>query len=473
MTEERKQELAELLKEARESLVVRHGYGGESIPLDVYRKYLKELWTYYGASFFSWALSTYFTLKIENERTHSHVFHFIKEELAQYVQGDDVSIAACKIECDPPHNSRLSYIGYPRINLHLHIERLLEITLVQGIEAAVSVFDRYSAPQGVQDFFQYVALLEGIKIETEIPVYEGVRLVPLPSPDTSEQLKWYLHGIPYLDGYQFHRFFRKTLLVIDRPGFSVCQKPAPHLPFQDESLVDDLPFQIEMPDVKFPSSKAVDSFKRLFCQALSLVCNTSVEIANEGLFVASDKSFNLNYRPSNLFPHSNRSRSTFMAGYMEIWKAKCLYEVLDKKPSIREKLRIPIDRWIRSKADGDPVDQMIDLGIALEALYSLKNERGITATLSIRAAWHLGKNKEHRQELLTKFRQIYRCRSNAVHHGQLDETARFGEQNIPISGFIAKAQNLCRKSIKKILNDKRFPDRDYWDSLIVGGEEEQ
>ena len=38
-----------------------------------------------------------------------------------------------------------------------------------------------------------------------------------------------------------------------------------------------------------------------------------------------------------------------------------------------------------------------------------------------------------------------------------------------IDKFIEKAQNLCRKSIKKILKDKQFPD---WNSLIIGGEAE-
>jgi len=33
----------------------------------------------------------------------------------------------------------------------------------------------------------------------------------------------------------------------------------------------------------------------------------------------------------------------------DIEKAKCLYDILDKTSDLREKLRIPIDRWIKSK----------------------------------------------------------------------------------------------------------------------------
>ena len=89
---------------------------------------------------------------------------------------------------------------------------------------------------------------------------------------------------------------------------------------------------------------------------------------------------------------------------------------------------------------------------------------------SIRAARHLGKDKEDRNKLLSTFKDIYRCRSNAVHNGQLDETVRFEGERIPVSDFIEKAQDLCRKSIKKIMKDGEIPN---WDSLILGGAEEQ
>ena len=45
-------------------------------------------------------------------------------------------------------------------------------------------------------------------------------------------------------------------------------------------------------------------------------------------------------------------------------------------------MRIPIDRWIQSKAGRDPVDQMIDLGIALEALYVPERGGDLTYKLS-------------------------------------------------------------------------------------------
>ena len=162
--------------------------------------------------------------------------------------------------------------------------------------------------------------------------------------------------------------------------------------------------------------------------------------------------------------HFNLSGSSYEAGESDIEKAKCLYDSLSKNSDIREKLRIPIDRWRQSKALGSNIDKIIDLGIAFEALYVPDGGGDLTYKFSIRAARHLGKNKKDRNKLLTKFKQIYNCRSSAVHSGQVDQTVKFGKKRISVSDFIEKAQDLCRKSIKKILEDGEFPD---WDNLIL------
>ena len=132
-------------------------------------------------------------------------------------------------------------------------------------------------------------------------------------------------------------------------------------------------------------------------------------------------------------------------------------------------MQIAIDRWVESKTGRSYLDKIIDLGIAFESLYVSDSSGEITFKFSVRAAWHLGKNKEHRNELLTKFKQIYNCRSKAVHSGDLDPTVKFGEERMPISEFIEKAQDLCRESIMKVLENEQFPD---WNDLILGGEVE-
>ena len=76
MTKERKQELKQLLQAARGSLVIYYGWGGgpSFIPVDVYRRYLEERWTYYGIDFFSFAFSIYFAPDIADRSIKSSIF---------------------------------------------------------------------------------------------------------------------------------------------------------------------------------------------------------------------------------------------------------------------------------------------------------------------------------------------------------------------------------------------------------------
>ena len=481
MTEERKQELAELLEEAMESLVVRRAYHGPpSLPVHVYRRYLEEeRWKYCGADFLSFALSTRFMPDIEDEITKSNLLDFIRKELAQFIDGDDILITVCDIESSPTDGAYLSYRVYPRLYLYFLMERLLEIAIVRGIEGAVSVFDRCSCPEGTHDLFQDVTLLEGMEIEAEVQVFEGVRLVPLSSREISEEIALRRLGVSFeLFADSARHFFGKTLLVIDRPGFTVFWKPSERA-FQNGTDINELPFQVEVPDVKFPNSNEVDSFKKLFCQALSLVCNAPVQIFRERWFLAEDKSFNPYYNGSGMLQYITPLRSPIMAREEDIEKAKYLYCVLDKNSDIREKLRIPIDGWIKATTqrktigpitDKNPPDKLIDLGIALEALYlsDIEEPTELSFRLRLHAAWHLGENEEDRRALMKEFSEIYNWRSKVVHTGKLpNKTKKTTFTPGEIDKFIERAQDLCRESIMKILEDGEFPN---WNSLILGGE---
>ena len=68
---------------------------------------------------------------------------------------------------------------------------------------------------------------------------------------------------------------------------------------------------------------------------------------------------------------------------------------------------------------------------------------------------------------MKKFKTIYDWRSKAVHTGKLSETVKIEKgQFVPISDFITEAQDICRDSIMKILEDGKFPDD--WNDLILG-----
>ena len=68
---------------------------------------------------------------------------------------------------------------------------------------------------------------------------------------------------------------------------------------------------------------------------------------------------------------------------------------------------------------------------------------------------------------MDEFKTIYILRSKAVHNGAVPEKikVRKGEEAIPTSEFIPRAQDLCRDSIIKILEDGEFP---TWNNLVLG-----
>ena len=257
-------------------------------------------------------------------------------------------------------------------------------------------------------------------------------------------------------------FFRKTLIEID-----YLVTPLFIQPESIDNIKQDkrAPFHIEIQSAEFPNFEA-----DRFCQALSLSCNSAVLPMFDWNYINEDEIFSIRGEGSvggpNRIPPFDSKGAAYVS-QAQIEEAKRLYEKLVKQDSnFREKLQIPINRWIKSKTREERIDKIIDLGIAFEALYLSDVNEELTFRLGVRAAWYLGKDEEHRKELLKKFGDIYRCRSNAVHNGKLGKTARFGEKDIPISEFIEGTQDLCRESIMKILDDGKFPD---WNSLILGG----
>ena len=454
MTEERKQELRQLLEEAMESLEIGRSKGGVSLPsIDKreYRELLLHRWVSHSEN--SRLVWETFEPDIRNETTKSKLLDFIREEYALLINEDRIQSACSFISASLGG-------GYP---LSDFLEQLINIAIGKGIERAISDFDRYTKETHAS--VRYMALLEGIKLETEIRVFEEIQLIPL--PNSSSDLPYYLPtSMISVVGLSANFFCAKTLFIIDyfiSPVFyAPLHFPLQGTPIQEHFKEKNRTFQVNVNDV----------FEN-FCQALSLACNSAVQISLKWPFWPEDELFYLSH-PTPGPPRFSAPPGLFAnpaeVGEADIKVAERLYKILDRNSDIEEKLRIPINRWIMSKTNRDPIDKIIDLGIAFEALYVPDGGGDLTYKFSIRAARHLGKDREHRQELLKKFGQIYGCRSDAVHSGKLKQRLKFGEERITISKFIERAQDLCRESIIKILKDRNIPD---WNSLILGGEDEQ
>ncbi len=247
-----------------------------------------------------------------------------------------------------------------------------------------------------------------------------------------------------------------TPIIISCCISPIFYKP-PQLITEDYCVKEDLAFRTEM-NGKQISESEMEGFYEKFCQTFSLACNLAVQFSLNWKFLAEDELFNLKFgyiigRNLKQFGNSNYG-SLIEHPQSKIDQAKSLYESLEKLNSnVREKLQIPINRWIKSKTSTNPVDKIIDLGIALESLYLPKNNvEQLSFQFRLHAAWHLSKDKADRKMLIDEFKAIYTLRSKAVHNGEVPDKIKIrkGEEPIATTTFISKAQDLCRDSIIKI-----------------------
>ena len=442
MTEERKQELRQLLEEAMESLVIRLNLGYQSLllrdvyrkqlPVEIYRKCLQERWPSYSED--SKSILYDFRPDVVNSTTTSKLLDFIRVELSQFINEDRILHASF-------------VLGGTGDGFHLDriLQSLLKNTLARGIDEAVLAFDRCTKDSHI--VFQRATLLEGIKLEAAIRLFEGIQLVPL--PDSQSALPYYLPRMSLL-GLSEKSFYSQTLLIIDYSVSPIFHKPALSAAATvDEHFQEKERFQVEVSGGNFPNFDERDFFWK-FIPALSLACNAPVQTPMTWDFLAEDEFFNVNHTGLATRTHINELLGNpTEVREADIEKAKCLYRILDKNSDIRKKLQIPINRWIRSKTDRSHVDKIIDLGIAFEALYATRRN-GRSQQVSNGATRYLGKGKgkKYKEEIRTKFRQIYCRRSTAVHSGTLPETATLGEKDIPnirvyrkISEFVSEINN--------------------------------
>ena len=479
MTEERKQELAELLEEAMEEVVIKSRSGDKLISIDKYREDVQACRQAYRPDL---SYLFHYHPEIKDDVVKSKLFDFIKEELAAYIR-DDMPGYPARIK---PASWGIGEVGFSMgYSLDRFLEKILELVIVRGAEVAISNFDKCT--RETEGSFKKIILLRGIELGLENPeieleqgrelqVYDGIHLVALPAVPTG-----YPNLPPYLfdDGWMTRLFgshpmdfSRKTLIVIDCVVEPLFFRPEPFADIQKEISN---PFQFEIQSAEFP-----DFDEDKFCQALSLSCNSAIQPVLEWDHIDEDEIFSM--RGEGVVGGSNRIppfdyRGAAHVSDTQIEEAKCLYKKLVAlDPDVHKKLRIPIDRWIQSKADRDTVDQMIDLGIAFEALYLLDIDETteLSFRLRLRAAWYLGENEEDRRRLMKEFREIYDWRSKVVHTGKVPNKKKktpFTPKEV--EKFIKRAQELCQESIMKILNAEQFPDRDYWNSLVLGGEDEQ
>ena len=441
MNDPQMEHLASLLKRAIDSVVVTHDRSNQRIDVATYRQKLRTHWDRHWPDL-DLNHPRHYTPTLTSDELQKQLIAAVRVELGQHAREDRIQTAAI-----------VTVGGYgPGFTLTDIVGRLIEVAIGRGHRHAARAFCL-----GVQDTrvdYRWIALLAGVRLDLELPVRPGIRMIPLPN-STADLPSYFPHMSSFMDSGDL---LGRTLIVVDytvRPTFT---DPAPlSLPedmFQRQQVCSELPnFDVEQ-----------------FCDALSLANDGAIECVADWIHVDPDAIIIPRWSHTGvvrLFHHTQRRRDSVLATENSVNEAVSLYEARQSlSPGLGQKLEVPIKRWIKSKTEQSLPDRFIDLRIALESLYLRdflnENSQEMRFRLALFGAWHLGSDIGDRRRIRKRLREAYDVASGSVHSGVLDYTSENRE-------LLSDAQDLCRRGMLKLLREGHPHD---WGDLILGAGED-
>ena len=128
--------------------------------------------------------------------------------------------------------------------------------------------------------------------------------------------------------------------------------------------------------------------------------------------------------------------------------------------TIKQQLRIPMRRLNQAKRRQSLEDKALDLGVALESLFLHDNPspEQISLAFRLRGAWMLGKGADDRTQIYAKLKEIYKCRSKAIHSGRVPFKVKVNKVSKPTDELLVEGMELCAEAILATIQNKSFPD---------------
>ena len=379
-------------------------------------------------------------VRIGDDEAGTALLDFLSTTLQPYIHEERVQTASMEI-----------YGGFTGgFEMHELAKKLLELTVVRGPAWAATTFMRSLTEPECE--FQVYTLLGGVKLESPVEPYDGVRLIILPQTDT--ELPGYL---PYMFEHgQLERFRGAALLVEEASVSPRYMNPEDYLAVAN--TMDDSPFRLAHKSTEVPNFSASD-----FCKALSMVVRTRVFPSVAWRAMSDDevaRPWSTGSGYSWMLDPDPRRRTS--ATTQQIQEAKNLYESLTSlSPDVRTRLSVPIDRLIESWGGKGHVDQIIDLAIALESLYLPEYDSEMSYRLRNRGARFLEADLTERRTLAGQLKTFYGARSKAVHTGKIPDRHKVGDRRVKTAELIGMTQELCLRSIRQVI-DGGFPD---WETV--------
>ena len=432
--------LEKLLQEALRSVTITRGGSNRLAPRD----YRLRVLTYRNRHNPSLLLDTFtYEPQIGDPGVREAVVDLLRSELKEFLHEDWTYTATFAIFGGLGSGSSIDEI----------LKNLVKAAVVGTPQAAAKAFYDEIA-RGYLPFQEFF-LLTGVKVESEVQVFDGISLVPL--PNSTQDLPGYL---PILfGGRESPDVLSKTLLRVN-----MIVSPVLHRPKQNYTLRSG-------PDRHFTravlSTDQPDFNPAKFFQALTFVGGSPVLSALRWTHMSDEHIFGLRIGHGSGYSSSSIGAPSTTLSDAQVRDAADFYgKIMGLSQEVEKSLQIPIDRWMNSKTHQGYVDKMIDLGIAMESFYLRGISEQLTFRFRLRGSLHLGEDLVERKRLLREFRDIYKFRSQAVHEGTLPEQVTVDGQSIPIGQYIDRSQELFRRSLTKVIDTGVLPD---WERLELGG----
>ena len=450
MSSDKVEELGYLLLKALPGVVVRRG-PFEQLGYTDYQSQLQRCREVYDPFIRPW-LSSY-RLEVSQPEVRDKLFGFVYRELADHIRDGKI------------HSATIAFAGGLSSGSPVYdvVLNLVRRAVVDGPEVAARAFVDCTTRTSIS--FNQFFLLSGIKVEAPFEVFDGITLIPM--PESASELPSHL---PFIGGLpdrhnrvSVQDVVNKTLVQVEYEVSPIFHRPAESYTFESGP---DRHFRIRL---KGEDSQQFDL--DVLCQALAVAGRCSVRSIMTWTSMLDYEIFDLSITRrigasgySATAPLPPRDDPSVLVSRRQLDTINALYTGL-AQPSSEPwgRLHIPVDRLMKSMQETNPIDQIIDLGIALEALYVPDSQSEVTFRFALHAAWHLGENKAERKKLRKRFEEIYRARSDVMHTGQL--RGRRAKSTFDVQGFVRTAQDLCWQGITSIIEAGEMP---HWKDLVMG-----
>ena len=331
--------------------------------------------------------------------------------------------------------------GIPEPTLSEYVQILIRASATLGGERTAELLIDWVRGEPVK--YKAVSLLNGLTIDQPLILQEGLHMYQL--PQSSNELVAHLPAMS-LDMHGLHAMLGRVALSID------CEAgPALYRPSRGEETSSNLKHIWAGGKI---DNLSVDSL----CEAMSLASGGCVRWqfswrdfgdVREFLIVYGGTSF------TNVPLWTDASKFT----QENLEHAREIHELRNAKGKSNLSLDTAIRRWIKSKSsESSFADQLIDLRIALEALYLDNTEGELRFRLASHGAWHTSQGAGERKQNFQTLLQTYKLASSAVHGGDV-------KANDKNKKLLKSAQKLCQEGIMKRLGEKTAP---KWNDLIMG-----